>query len=135
MKARKDSLFGLTKEERLAKRKASMRAGDSWEDLHGTKDRPKREVSKARAEKLAELAAAHGVAPADVAAAIDWHTAAAPSSDGAGPSSDGAGPSSEDAGDIEQPAAATEARRPSASVGAPPLRERRGSSGTVACRV
>lgn len=113
-----------------------MRAGDSWEDLHGTKDRPKREVSKARAEKLAELAAAHGVAPADVSAAIDWHTAAAPSSEGAGPSSDGAGPSTpDDAGDIEQPAAATEARRPSASVGAPPLRERRGSSGTVACRV
>ena len=78
---------------------------------------------------------AHGVAPADVEAAIDWHVVAAPSSDGAGPSSNGAGPSSEDAGDIEQPAAATEARRPSASVGAPPLRERRGSSGTVACRV
>ena len=85
-----------------------------------------------------------GVAPADVEAAIDWHTEAAPSSDGAGPSSDGAVPSSEDAGDIEQPAAAIEtnrarqsqeARRPSASVGAPPLRERRGSSGTVACRV
>ena len=77
-----------------------MRAGDSWEDLHGTKDRPQREVSKARAEKLAELAAAHGVAPADVAAAIDWHTTPAPSSDGAGPSSDG-----EVDVDIEQPAA------------------------------
>ena len=77
-----------------------MRAGDSWEDLHGTKDRPQREVSKARAEKLAELAAAHGVAPADVAAAIDWREAAAgPSSDGAGPSSDG-----DVDVDIEQPA-------------------------------
>jgi hypothetical protein len=123
LKSRKDSLAGLTKEEvrspqspparaarrlsslppsiqRLAKRKASMRAGDTWEDLHGTKDRPQREVSKARAEKLAELAAAHGVAPADVAAAIDWSEApAAPSSDGAGPSSDG-----DVDVDIEQPA-------------------------------
>ena len=107
MKARKDSLDGLTKEERLAKRKASMRAGDSWEDLHGTKDRPQREVSKARAQKLAELAAAHGVAPADVAAAIDWSEAAVgPSSNGAGPSSDG------DVDiDIEQPAADPELRQ------------------------
>ena len=46
MKARKDSLVGLTKEERLAKRKASMTAGDSWEDLHGTKDRPPKQFER-----------------------------------------------------------------------------------------
>ena len=63
LKARKDSLAGLTKEERLAKRKASMTAGDSWEDLHGTKDRPskqfEREEQRLKYESAqAELAAA-----------------------------------------------------------------------------
>ena len=59
------------------------------------------------AQKLAELAAAHGVAPADVAAAIDWSEAApAPSPDGAGPSSDG-----DVDVDIEQPAADPELRQ------------------------
>ena len=65
MKARKNSLDGLTKEERLAKRKASMTAGDSWEDLHGTKDRPtkefEREEQRLKYEALlAEQAAASG---------------------------------------------------------------------------
>ena len=41
-KAGKDD--GMTKAERLARRKESLRAGDSWEDLHGTKDRPGREI-------------------------------------------------------------------------------------------
>ena len=55
-----------------------MTAGDSWEDLHGTKDRPpkefEREEQRLKYEALlAEQAAASG---------------------GAGPSSDGAGPSS-----------------------------------------
>ena len=33
----------MTKKEKLARRKASMTAGDSWEDLHGTKSKPERE--------------------------------------------------------------------------------------------
>ena len=66
----------------------------------------KRSTSKARAEKLAELAAATGVAPADVTAAIDWSEAAGPSSDGAGPSSDG-----DVDVDIEQPAVDPELRQ------------------------
>ena len=33
----------LSKEERIAHRKASLTAGDSWEDLHGTKSKPERE--------------------------------------------------------------------------------------------
>ena len=74
MKSRKDSLAGLTKEERLAKRKASMRAGDTWEDLHGTKDRPGREVSKARAKQLFDRAAAAGVAAPLVSEEIDWQS-------------------------------------------------------------
>ena len=108
LKARKDSLEGLTKEERLAKRKASMTAGDSWEDLHGTKDRPKREVSKARAE-LAELAAAHGVAPATSrrrSTGRRRRRIRLSSSDGAGPSSYG-----DVDVDIEQPAAEPELRQ------------------------
>ena len=46
MKLRHESvvLKDLTKEERLAIRKASMTAGDSWEDLHGTKDRPEKQT-------------------------------------------------------------------------------------------
>ena len=74
-----------------------MRAGDSWEDLHGTKDRPGREVSAARARQLSQLAAEHGEADPHIAAAIDWHVAAAPASEGAGPSCYGNA-------DIEQPA-------------------------------
>ena len=46
LKSRKDSLAGLTKEEKLAKRKASMTAGDSWADLHGTKDRPPKQFQR-----------------------------------------------------------------------------------------
>ena len=62
MKVRKNSLAGLTKEERIAKRKASMTAGDSWEDLHGTKDRPEpefgREISRRNYERKRREAAA-----------------------------------------------------------------------------
>ena len=91
----------LTKEERLAKRKASMRAhATPWEGATARRTGRSARCRSAGGE-LAELAAAHGVAPADVAAAIDWSEAApAPSSDGAGPSSDG-----DVDVDIEQPAA------------------------------
>ena len=51
MKARKNSLAGLTKEERIARRKASMTAGDSWADLHGTKDRPDKQFVRNWAKK------------------------------------------------------------------------------------
>ena len=88
----------LSKEERLARRKASMTAGDSWEDLHGTKDRPGKEVSLHRARQLAELAAAHGEEDPHFAAAVDWSPSTSTKeastderwtkvSDGAGPSS------------------------------------------------
>ena len=52
MRLRHDSNAGLallTKEQRLAKRKASMTAGDSWADLHGTRDRPGRETVNRKA--------------------------------------------------------------------------------------
>ena len=99
LKARKNSLAGLTKEERLAKRKASMTAGDSWEDLHGTKDRPGKEVSAARARQLSNLAAAHGDEDPHVAAAVDWSSPA----NGAAPSSEAAGPSSDSKDDAPPP--------------------------------
>ena len=77
-----------------------MRAGDSWEDLHGTKDRPGREVSAARARQLSALAAEHGEEDPHFAAAVDWSSStkggAGPSSEGAGPSSEGAAPAGDD---------------------------------------
>ena len=84
MKARKDSLAGLTKEERLAKRKASMTAGDSWEDLHGTKSKPGYEVSEKRRlqleRKAAEEASRREQAAAAAAAAEEPAAGAAPAS-------------------------------------------------------
>ena len=49
---RRRDLSGLTKEERIKLRKASMTAGDSWEDLHGTKSKPERQVSEWRQAQL-----------------------------------------------------------------------------------
>ena len=84
LKSRKDSLAGLTKEERLAKRKASMQAGDSWEDLHGTKDRPPKQFE--REEQRLKYEALEAAREAERATAA------------------GAGPSSYGGVDIEQPA-------------------------------
>ena len=88
LKSRKDSLAGLTKEERLAKRKASMQAGDSWEDLHGTKDRPPKQFE--REEQRLKYEALEAAREAERATAA------------------GAGPSSYGDVDIEQPAVAGE---------------------------
>ena len=43
LRTRASRYEGMTKKEKLARRKASMTAGDSWEDLHGTKSKPERE--------------------------------------------------------------------------------------------
>ena len=95
MKARKNSLEGLTKEERFAKRKASMTAGDTWEDLHGTKSKPEREFSAARQRQLDAKAARAALAELLESSADADADGAGPSSDGAGPSSDGAEPLSD----------------------------------------
>ena len=99
LKKQRTDLSMLTKEQRLAQRKASMTAGDSWEDLHGTKDRPGKEVSAARARQLSNLAAAHGDEDPHVAAAVDWSSPA----NGAAPSSEAAGSSSDSKNDTPPP--------------------------------
>ena len=44
LKKQRTDLSGLTREERLAKRRESLCDGDSWEDLHGTKEHPGRDT-------------------------------------------------------------------------------------------
>ena len=69
-----------------------MRAGDSWEDLHGTKDRPEKQTFR---DNLAAGLSSGGICRAAHAAAKLKQQSA-----GAGPSSDnGAGPSA--AGDAD----------------------------------
>ena len=86
MKARKDSLAGLTKEERFAKRKASMTAGDSWADLHGTKDRPakqfEREEQRLKYEKLMAEKSGGGTGGSTGGSAGSGSCGAGPSSEG-----------------------------------------------------
>ena len=52
LKRRKTDLSALPVRERTKIRKASMTAGDSWADLHGTKDRPDKQFVRNWAKKL-----------------------------------------------------------------------------------
>ena len=44
LKKQRTDLSMLTKEERLARRRESLTAGDDWHDKHGTKDRPEKQT-------------------------------------------------------------------------------------------
>ena len=67
LKREKTDLSGLTVRERTKIRKESMTAGDSWEDLHGTKDRPAKQFVRNWAKKAKKkTAAAAGSAAASV---------------------------------------------------------------------
>ena len=72
-----------------------MTAGDSWEDLHGTKDRPAKEFE--REEQRLKYEALEAAREAERAAAEERATAAERAA------ADGAGPSSYGEVDIEQP--------------------------------
>ena len=66
LKKQKTDLSGLSKDERLRIHRESLTAGDSWEDLHGTKDRPLKQTL--RWARFAKKAKADGETSAAAAA-------------------------------------------------------------------